>query len=153
MRHLSRRALLILGSFVGRRNFALNQHLPTVAACRHECVQTNVFDWLGRNPDRQFGLMVLDPPSLAKREAERERAIAAYAKLAADALPWLRTGGILLAASCSAHVSKEEFFGTVRDAARRSRRPFTELETATHAPDHPATFPEAHYLKAVYLRF
>jgi 23S rRNA (cytosine1962-C5)-methyltransferase len=55
----------------------------------------------------------------------------------------VRPGGVLLAASCSAHVSAEEFFGAVREAARRSGRRFTELRTTGHAPDHPATFPEA----------
>jgi 23S rRNA (cytosine1962-C5)-methyltransferase len=136
-----------------RRNFGLNRHLPAVTACRHECIQTNVLEWLGEKPTRQFGIIVLDPPSLARREAEREHAIAVYGKLTADALPWLRPGGILLAASCSAHVSATEFFEIVRAAARRSGRAFTEMETTTHAADHPATYPEAHYLKGIYLRF
>jgi 23S rRNA (cytosine1962-C5)-methyltransferase len=32
-------------------------------------------------------------------------------------------------------------------------REFVKLETTAHAPDHPATFKEAEYLKAIYLRF
>ncbi len=102
---------------------------------------------------RKFNLIVLDPPSLAKREAERARAIGAYRQLNADGLRWLAPGGVLVAASCSAHVSAGEFFGAVRQAARESARPFTEWQTTGHAPDHPATFPEAPYLKAIYLRF
>jgi 23S rRNA (cytosine1962-C5)-methyltransferase len=135
-----------------RRNFDLNPQLPAIAACRHESVQADAFEWLARKPDRRFGLIVLDPPSLAKREAERTRAIGAYGRLAADAMRWLDEGGLLLAASCSAHVTADEFFGAVRTAARDSGRKFTELETAHHPPDHPAAFPEAHYLKAIYLR-
>jgi 23S rRNA (cytosine1962-C5)-methyltransferase len=95
---------------------------------------------------------VLDPPSLAKREAERAGAIRAYARLAQSGLRHLRPGGILVACSCSAHVSAEEFFAAVRQAARGSGRRFTELQTTRHAPDHLATFPEAEYLKAIYLR-
>jgi 23S rRNA (cytosine1962-C5)-methyltransferase len=135
-----------------RRNFALNEAAPGVAACRHDCVRADAFEWLAAKPARRFDLIVLDPPSLAKREAERARAIGAYRRLTADALRWLAPGGVLVAASCSAHVSTEEFFGAVRQAAREGGRPFTEWQTTGHAPDHPATFPEAQYLKAIYLR-
>jgi 23S rRNA (cytosine1962-C5)-methyltransferase len=135
-----------------RRNFALNQAVPGVAGCRHDGIRADAFDWLAADPSRTFDLIVLDPPSLAKREAERARALGAYRRLNADALRWLAPGGVLVAASCSAHVSTEEFFGTVRQAARESGRVFTEWQTTAHAPDHPATFPEAWYLKAIYLR-
>jgi 23S rRNA (cytosine1962-C5)-methyltransferase len=40
----------------------------------------------------------------------------------------------------------------VRRAAAASGRRVSEVQTAGHAPDHPATFPEAQYLKAIYLR-
>ena len=136
-----------------RRNFALNQAAPAVAACCHDCIRADALEWLAAEPVRKFDLIVIDPPSLAKREAERARAIGAYRQLNADGLRWLAPGGVLVAASCSAHVSAEEFFGAVRQAAREGARPFTEWQTTGHAPDHPATFPEAHYLKAIYLRF
>ena len=41
----------------------------------------------------------------------------------------------------------------VTEAAHRSGRPFAEPVYTGHAPDHPATFDEARYLKAAYLRF
>lgn len=135
-----------------RRNFALNTTDPAVAACHHATVQADAFRWLEAAPASRFDLVVLDPPSLAKREAERAGAIQAYGRLAASGLARLRPGGILVAASCSAHVSSAEFFGAVREAARASGRRATELETTGHAPDHPATFPEGQYLKCVYLR-
>lgn len=135
-----------------RRNMALNQHLPTVAAARHESVQADVFDWLGASDRPEFDVVILDPPSLARREADRAAAVVAYGRLAGLGWARVKPGGILLAASCSAHVGAEEFFGLVRDVVRRSGRPFSEMETVGHPPDHPATFPEAHYLKAIYLR-
>jgi 23S rRNA (cytosine1962-C5)-methyltransferase len=136
-----------------KRNFALNAGNPDIARCAHECVRGDVFEWLSQNPNREFDLIILDPPSLARREAERARAIAAYHRLAADAIRWLAPGGILFAASCSAHVSTEEFLGAIRSAASGSGRQSKELEITGHAPDHPATFPEAQYLKGVYLQF
>jgi 23S rRNA (cytosine1962-C5)-methyltransferase len=135
-----------------RRNFALNQSLPTIARCPHETIQADAFQWLERNRDRRFDLIVLDPPSLARREAERAGAIQAYGALAGSGIRALRPGGILVAASCSAHVSSGEFFGAVRAAAGSSLRTFEELDTTGHPPDHPAIFPEARYLKCIYLR-
>jgi 23S rRNA (cytosine1962-C5)-methyltransferase len=136
-----------------RRNFALNQADEAVAQCRHETVQTDAFAWLAGNPERKFDLIVLDSPSLAKREAERAGAIRAYSKLTEDGINHLGRSGILVACSCSAHVSAEEFLGAVRLAARNTGRKFAELQTTRHAPDHRATFAEAEYLKGVYLRF
>ena len=131
------------------RNYALN---PWAAATAHETIQADAFEWLASGPRRSFDLIVCDPPSLAKRETDRAGAIRAYHALAVSCLRRLRPGGILVAASCSAHVSAEEFFGTVLEAADKQGR-FTELWRAGHAPDHPATFPEAQYLKCVALQW
>jgi 23S rRNA (cytosine1962-C5)-methyltransferase len=135
------------------RNFKLNLAHPKVAACRHNAIQADVFEWIERAKPAQFDVVILDPPSLAKREAERAGAIQAYGKLAASGIRLIRSRGVLVAASCSAHVSAEEFFSAVRGAAANSGRRFEELGTSLHAPDHAATIPEAQYLKCVYLRF
>jgi 23S rRNA (cytosine1962-C5)-methyltransferase len=136
----------------GRRNFELNRQDDSVAACRHEQIKTDAFDWLDHNRRRNFDLTILDPPSLARRESERSSALRAYSRLASSAMTHLRSGGLLVACSCSAHVTAEEFFAVVRRAAARSGRTFAELATTRHPPDHPANFPEAEYLKAIYLR-
>ena len=135
-----------------RRNFALNTTDKNITACRHECAQADTFDWLAASSRADFDLIILDPPSLAKRETERAGAIQAYRRLALLGLARLRPGGILIAASCSAHVSAPEFFDAVTDALRSSRRAFVELIRTAHAPDHPATFPEAQYLKCVFVQ-
>jgi len=134
------------------RNFALNKNVPAVAACRHETVQADAFEWI-EGSRGQFDLIVLDPPTLAKRATEREGAIRAYERLNALGIQRLAGGGILAAGSCSAHVSAEDFFEVVRRAARQSGRPFSEMKTTQHPPDHPAGFKEAEYLKMIYIRF
>jgi 23S rRNA (cytosine1962-C5)-methyltransferase len=133
------------------RNFALNKSDPAVARCHHETVRADVFDWLAQQSPRGFDLVILDPPSLARRESDRPGAIHAYGHLAASAIHRLRPGGVLLAASCSAHVAAVEFFDAIREAAGGSGRRVEELKTTGHAPDHPAAFKEAEYLKALYL--
>ena len=135
-----------------KRNFALNQADINIAACRHETIQTDAFAWLEQNTSQKFDLVILDPPSLAKREAERAGAIQAYGKLAANGIKALRRDGILVAASCSAHVSAAEFFEAVRQETRNFGRSFVEIETTGHPPDHPATFAEANYLKCIFLK-
>jgi 23S rRNA (cytosine1962-C5)-methyltransferase len=135
-----------------KKNYSLNQNFPGVAACHHETVQADTFDWLEKCAEK-FNLIVLDPPSLAKRAAEREGAIRAYERLNSLGIARLSRDGILMAGSCSAHVSAPEFFDAVRRAALKSGRKFTELKTLQHPPDHPATFKEAEYLKVIYLQF
>ena len=134
------------------RNFALNRNFSAIAACRHETVQADVFEWIEKTSEK-FDLVVLDPPSLAKRAAEREGAIRAYERLNSLGIARLAKNGILVAGSCSAHVSAVEFFDAVRRAALKSGRKFTELKTMRHPPDHPAGFKEAEYLKVIYLKF
>lgn len=136
-----------------KRNFALNQSDAAIASCRHELVQADAFDWLRANESRRFDLIVLDPPSFAKREAERTGAIHAYERLAALGIQVLAPGGILVACSCSAHVTAEEFFEAARRGGSKSGRQFQGIQTTRHPPDHPAAFREAEYLKAIYLRF
>jgi 23S rRNA (cytosine1962-C5)-methyltransferase len=135
------------------RNFALNLSDAAVARCHRERAQGDVFGWLAAHEQRTFDLIVLDPPSFAKRETERAGAIRAYEKLAGLGIQHLAPGGILVACSCSAHVTAEEFFDAVRRSAGRSSRAFQEIQTTRHAPDHPATFKEVEYLKGIYLRF
>ena len=116
-------------------------------------MKTDVFDWLASPvaSPQSFDLIILDPPSLARRESEREQAIRAYSRLVHSAIKLLAPKGLLVACSCSAHVSTPEFLEAVRNAGAQSGRAFTELQTTGHAADHPATFPEANYLKAIYL--
>jgi 23S rRNA (cytosine1962-C5)-methyltransferase len=134
-----------------RRNFLLNETIPAVAKCSRDFVQADAFEWLNEAAGRKFDLVVLDPPSLAKREAERAGAIQAYGRLVALGIRALNRGGILVAASCSAHVAADEFFCAVRESAVKSGRKFSELQTTGHAPDHAAKFKEGEYLKTIYL--
>jgi 23S rRNA (cytosine1962-C5)-methyltransferase len=135
-----------------RRNFALNLGNPTVAAATHHQVQGDAFEWLARAPREAYDVVILDPPSMAKRESERAGAIQAYQRLTRLGADRVRRGGCLLSASCSAHVTETEFFEAVRSTLRSDTRRWQEVETTGHAPDHPAGFAEARYLKGLYAR-
>jgi 23S rRNA (cytosine1962-C5)-methyltransferase len=130
------------------RNFALNR--DSTSQAKHQRIQADVFDWIRTARAESYDMVILDPPSLAKRESERTGAITAYANLATAGLRLVRPGGILLCCSCSAHVTGEEFFAAVGNSLKRGGRPFRILETRREPADHHATFPEAEYLKALY---
>lgn len=135
-----------------RRNFELNADLAAIAVLERHQVQADAFEWLAQ-ADGRYDLIVVDPPSLAKRESERQGAMRAYRHLNRLAIDLLAPGGLLLAASCSAHVRADEFHQIIAEAAAAAGRPWRERWRSGHASDHPASYPEAEYLKAQCLEF
>lgn len=105
-----------------------------------------------RSEDRRFDVVVVDPPSFAQRQANVEGGLRAYGRLTTLALPLVSPGGLLVQASCSSRITADDFFTTVHEAAASSSRRLVELERTGHAVDHPATFPEGNYLKALFAR-
>jgi len=135
-----------------RRNFARNKSEENVRRCEHTLIQADVFEWLQNNRNAQFDLIILDPPSLAKRQEERSRALSAYGQLAGAGSQLTRRNRILVCCSCSAHIRGDEFFKTVELAVGRLKRKYQILKTTREPLDHHAAFPEAEYLKAIYLK-
>ena len=135
-----------------RRNFALNEHLPSVAAAGREFLAEDAFAGLARlaAEGRRFDLVVVDPPAFAQQQAAIPAALLAYERLARLALGVLRGGGTLVAASCSSRVSADDFFAAVRRAAARAGRSLHEFDRTGHPLDHPVRFAEMAYLKCLY---
>lgn len=135
-----------------RRHFAMNPEVT--AGVRHQTLEGDAFQVLdGLSSDgRRFGAVVVDPPSFASRAGQRVGALDAYAALTRMALALLEPGGLLVQASCSSRVSAEEFFARVHETARSAGRTLDEVVHTGHPPDHPATFPEAQYLKCLFAR-
>lgn len=135
---------------VARRNVALNFGEDP----RHEVMVGDAFQALEQMARRreEFGIVVVDPPSFAKREKEVRGALDAYRRINTLAVPLVKPGGILLAASCSARVPADQFFATVERALKKSGRGYQLLERTFHDADHPVGFPEGAYLKAGYYR-
>lgn len=132
--------------------FALNQDKPGVAAAEHELLAGDAFQTLQTlaSSGRQFDMVIVDPPTFARRQAELPRALSAYRRLVHGALAVLRPGGTLVMASCTARMTAEQFFETVHEAAREAGRPLAEIERTGHPLDHPVTFPEGAYLKCLF---
>ena len=131
---------------------ALNRQNGAVALARHETLRADAFRALSdlALEERRFDMVIVDPPSFARRQADVPAALAAYARLAGLALRVLRPGGMLVFASCSARVAADDFFACVEHEARRVGRPLREIERTGHAADHPVGFPEGAYLKCLF---
>ncbi len=134
-----------------RRNFELNLAIPAVARCRHELVQADAFQWLAEQAEPRYNLVILDPPSLAKKQSDRPAALSGYEKLVRHGIRCLSPGGILVAASCSAHVPPEDFFQLVLRTVQAGAKSYRKLQTTLQPADHPANFAEAKYLKCIYI--
>ncbi len=134
------------------RNMRRNRQDRAVAAAGHDTLLGDAFDVLQRLREerRRFDLVILDPPAFASTQALVPRAEAAYGRLTRLGLAVLARGGLLMASSCSSHVSAERFFAVVHDAARRSGCRLRELARTGHPVDHPVRFPEGAYLKALF---
>lgn len=135
-------------------NFTLNMANPAVAAANHELILGDAFAEMAdlKHNGRSFDIVIIDPPSFAKKQAEVERAIGAYRRLVKLGLALLRPGGTLVMASCSSRVSADAFFEMVAETAQGEKRPLQEIETTRHALDHPITFPEGAYLKCLFAK-
>jgi 23S rRNA (cytosine1962-C5)-methyltransferase len=110
------------------------------------------FDYLQNSSD-EFDLIILDPPALAKSKKDLATARKGYLALNTNAIRRLRTGGVLVSASCSHHVSREMLLDILYDAGIRSRRAVTILEERGAGIDHPVlvAMPETSYLKLFIL--
>lgn len=130
-------------------NLVLNGYDPA----RHSFVTADCFDLLERyaNAGERFDLLVLDPPSFAKRKLNRFAALRAYTGLNALAMRCLVPGGLLASASCTSQVGPEAFKAMLAAAAAAAERECQIIHEAGQPIDHPvpAGFPEGRYLKFV----
>ena len=135
-------------------NFTLNQDRLNIANTTHDIMVGDAFDSMAQlaRDKRHFDLIVVDPPSFAKRQNEVDGALIAYTRLAELALDLLRPQGILVMASCSSRVNADVFFDLITNTIQRSNRDYDEIARTRHALDHPIGFPEGAYLKCLFAR-
>ena len=136
------------------RNFALNLDDPNVAKCAHRTIAADAFESMRdlHASGHRFDIVIVDPPSFAKRASETEGALRAYGRLATLAAQLLSPGGVLVLASCSSRVSADDFEATALSAARTVVPGVAVFERSTHPLDHPIAFSESAYLKCVFTR-
>ena len=118
-----------------------------------ELLKGDAFAYL-KECDTAFDIIVLDPPSLARKRGDVGAATGGYKYLNLHALRHVRSGGSLLTFSCSQHLPIDLFQKVVFGAAVDAGRKVTILKRLGQPIDHPVSLhhPEGEYLKGLALR-
>ena len=114
-------------------------------------VADDAFATLGRlrQENRSYDLVILDPPSFTKSRKTVPTALKAYTKLNRLGLQLVKNEGFLATASCSHHVSEEDFLAAVQLGALHAGKHLRLISRNAQPPDHPIllSMPETSYLK------
>lgn len=118
----------------------------------HHSITADAKTWLPQM-DKDFDIVVLDPPAFAKRQADKHKALQGYRYINQTAIKNIKSGGLLFTFSCSQAISKELFTSVIMSAALDAGRNARVLHHLTHSPDHPVSIfhPEGDYLKGLVL--
>jgi 23S rRNA (cytosine1962-C5)-methyltransferase len=116
--------------------------------------RSDVFDFLkqARLENQLYDIIVLDPPALIKRKKDFKQGYEAYRRLNQLALQVLPRNGILISASCSYHLSRENLHEILRASGRHIDRHLVFFASGGQGPDHPVdpASPETDYLKTFF---
>ena len=133
-----------------------NVRLNALPEDRCEWIGADVFQYLRklRDQNKQFDLIVLDPPKFAPTAATAERAARGYKDINLLGFKLLRPGGLLATFSCSGGVSADLFRKIVAGAALDAGTGAQVIDQFHATPDHPVSldFPEGEYLKGLLCR-
>lgn len=137
---------------IAEENVLLNKFEPTKADFLQADVKVYLNDLVNGQVEEKFDVIVLDPPAFIKDRHKVKEGIQGYRRINEMAMRLLPSGGILVSASCSAHLSLPDFRYMLSEAAGRAGRTLQILETYTHGIDHPelVAFTEGEYLKCVF---
>ena len=133
------------------RNADINKVSDTVATLKGDA-----FDAMKelRSAKEKFDIVVLDPPAFIKRKKDHAKGMQAYQRLNQQAMQLIQKDGLLVTASCSFHLKRDELLKTVLKASRHVDRNCQILEQGHQGPDHPVhpAIPESEYLKTFFAR-
>jgi 23S rRNA (cytosine1962-C5)-methyltransferase len=124
------------------------------ASCRFERGDAfGALEGLAAQGER-FDIVVADPPAFVKSKKELNQAARGYRKLARLAAGLVRPGGFLFIASCSHHMTAENFGEQTARGLGDADRGGRILRASGAGPDHPVhpSLPETAYLKALLLQ-
>jgi len=117
-------------------------------------IRADVFEFLkqAREQNQHFDAIILDPPALIKRKKDFKAGYEAYRRLNHMALQILANNGILVSASCSHHLSRENLHEILRSTARHIDRHMVFFADGGQGADHPIhpALPETEYLKSFF---
>ena len=130
-----------------------NLILNGIVSSKYENINDDIFKYLRklRDANKQFDIIILDPPKFAESVSQIEKASRGYKDINLLAIKLLKKGGVLFTFSCSGHITSELFNKIIADAALDSGRKVSIVKYLTQSPDHTVltNFPEGLYLKGL----
>jgi 23S rRNA (cytosine1962-C5)-methyltransferase len=126
-----------------RENLSLNG----IEAERWSVVRADVGEFLAAAPG-SYGLVIMDPPPMARRKAHVVNALRGMAGQLADAFRCAEPGALLSLFSCSHHLAQPELDALIASIAATAGRRIRVLQGMSADADHPssAEHPEGRYL-------
>jgi 23S rRNA (cytosine1962-C5)-methyltransferase len=103
---------------------------------------------------RDYDLIILDPPGLAKHASAVAGGLRQYRRLNRLALEKIRPGGLIFTFSCSQLVGREKFLELIRSEATQTGRRVSVIRELHQAPCHAVSLfhPEGVYLKGFLMK-
>ena len=119
-------------------------------------IQGNAFEVLSalRTEGFKYDVVIVDPPAFIKRKKDFKKGFEAYRRINELAMRVLEKDGILVSASCSHHLSRDDLLKSVQSAARHIDRNVQLFDQGHQGPDHPVhpAIPETEYIKTLFFK-
>lgn len=102
----------------------------------------------------KYDVVILDPPAFVKRRKDLKEGSLAYRRINRLAMNLVKHEGILVSASCSYHLGREQLLNEIRQASYLANVDCQVLEQGHQGPDHPVhpAMKETDYLKSYICR-
>lgn len=117
------------------------------------CVVEDAKIFLTNMPDKQYDIIILDPPAFAKNHKSLHNGLLGYKFINKEAISKIKPGGLLLTFSCSQAVDKMQFQSVILSASIETGRNVRIINQLSQPEDHPINIyhPEGNYLKGLVL--
>ncbi|MBW2271854.1 MAG: class I SAM-dependent rRNA methyltransferase [Deltaproteobacteria bacterium] len=137
-------------SALARAELHMKRNAP---AASFECHGEDAFEFARKSERGVYDLIIADPPPMARRRGDVQKASRAYKDLFLHAIGLAAPGARLLFFACSHHVDADLLRKIVFGASVDARRSLRVLGTLGAPVDHPVSLdhPEGEYLRGLLL--
>ncbi|CAN8142804.1 23S rRNA (cytosine1962-C5)-methyltransferase [uncultured Thiomicrorhabdus sp.] len=119
-------------------------------------IQGNAFDVLNalKLEVQKYDVVIVDPPAFIKRKKDFKQGFEAYKRINQLAMRVLEKDGILVSASCSHHLTRDQLLQAVQSAGRHIDRQVQLFDQGHQGPDHPVhpAISETEYIKTLFFK-
>ncbi|MBD3821574.1 MAG: class I SAM-dependent rRNA methyltransferase, partial [Thiotrichales bacterium] len=103
---------------------------------------------------QKFDVVIVDPPAFVKRRKDLKSGSEGYRRINELAMRLVENDGVLISASCSHHMSRDDLLQQVQSAAKHIDRTIQMFDQGHQGPDHPVhpAIAETEYLKSFFFK-